>query len=488
MSTISSQKVVSGLGWVALIAYSNRALGFLTTLILAKVLAPADFGAVAVASMLTEVLRVVKDMGFSEALIYQKRSDQVAIDTANTLLIGLNVVLFLVAAALAPAMARFYENPILTPAIIVMSSNLVWDAARAVPRALTRKNADFRRLVIPEVVPVTISSALSIWMALTGFGVWSLVAKTVVHSVLGMVLLRSLPEHKPGFRFDLVAARELMQYGKFIVGTTLLLVVLYNIDRFFVSRVAGIAALGLFELAMRFVEMPVKEFSFIIGGVMFPLFVKMDRTDGSLGLGLLKTLKYTAFVSVPMAVAIAVYGPALIHALYGERWLGMIVPMQILSGYAMFRSLSSIIYDGFKAAGQPNVMLRFVVFKLLAIGLLGVPALHWYGLVGICVLILATYVLVFLWEMYTAAQLFHLELLPSLEALATPMVLPAVVIPGIYLGATTWLGPASAWQLALLAVVTGALYVLGVCVLDRQLVQDVKLLVRSRKQQTEPRH
>lgn len=471
---------MSGFGWVALIAYSNRALGLVTTLILAKVLAPEDFGVVAIASILTEVLRVAKDMGFSEALIYQKRDDQTAIDTANFLLISLNLVLFLVAAALSPFVAAYYQSPILTPVIIIMSSNLVWDAARAVPRALTRKNADFRRLVVPEVVPVTVSSALSIWMALAGFGVWSLVVKTVVHSVLGMFLLRALPEHKPGFRFNREAARELMQYGRFIVGTTILLVVLYNIDRFFVSHVAGIAALGLFELAMRLVEMPVREFSFIIGGVMFPVFARMDRADGSLGRAVLKTLRYTAFISIPMAIAIAVYGPTLIETIYGDRWLGMIVPLQVLSGYAMFRSLSSIIYDGFKALGRPDVMLRFVVFKLVAIGVLGIPALHAFGLVGICALILVTYAAVFMWEMATLAGLLELEFWPCLGALAMPALLGAIVIPGLYVAGLAWLGAASVVKVAAIAAVSAAAYLTSVWCFDRQAVADVRMLVHSK--------
>jgi O-antigen/teichoic acid export membrane protein len=477
--SITNKKIASSFGWTAIIIYTNRVLGILTTLILAKMIAPEEFGIVAVASMMITVLGLLKDLGFSEAIIYQKRDDQAAIDSAYTLLIGGNVVLFLAAAALAPVVARFYDAPILLPVIVALASNLVWDAARAVPRALTRKNLEFRRLIVPEVVPVTISSALSIWMALSGYGVWSLVAKTVVHSVLGMILLRNLPDRRPRFRFDPTAARELMQYGRFIVGTTVVLVALYNIDRFYVSRIAGIAALGQFELAMRLVELPVKELSFVIGSVMFPVFARLDRGDGSQGRAIFKTLKYTAFVSVPTAVAIAVYGPALVMSIYGDRWAGMIAPMQVLAGYGMLRSLSSIIHDGFKASGRPDLMLRSVACKLIAIGSLGIPVLQNFGLVGICVLIVVTYFVAILWEIAALAKLVGADLAHSFWWLAPPVILPVVVIPGTYALAGLVLGTVAIWQLTVLVPLTGIVYLTSVWCFDRQTVRDVQLLARS---------
>lgn len=476
----SAQNVVSGLRWVALITYSNRVLGFVTTLVLAKVLAPEDFGLVAVASMLIEVLRILKDAGFSEALIYQKRDDGPAIDTAHTVLVGMNVVLFLLAAGLAPLAASFYESAVLTPVIILLSSNLVWDAARAVPRALTRKAGQFHRLVLPEVIPVVASSAVSIWMAVTGFGVWSLVAKTLIHSLFGAVLMGRLLERPPRFRFDGAAARDLFHYGKFIAGTTILLVALYNIDRFYVSRVAGIAALGAFELAMRLVEMPVKEFSFIIGSVMFPVFARTNRDDGSLARALFRTLKYTGLVSVPMALGIVVYGPTLIRTFYGARWEPTIVPMQVLAGYALLRSFSSIIYDAFKGMGRPDVMMRFTIFKLLAIGVFGVPALINYGLVGIATLIAATYAVTFVMELWTITRLLRVDLLSSAGLMIRPLVASAVAIPGVYLAWQWWHGIVSSWHLAVIIPLTMLLHLASVWTLDPQVVRDLRRLAGSR--------
>ena len=474
-----ARRVASGLGWIALVSYTNRLSGLIATLILAKLLTPADFGLVAIAAMLIEGLRLFKDMGLSEALIYQKREDPVAVQTANTILVGFNSLLFVLAVGLSPLAARFYDNWQVVPIIVVMSSNLVWDSLRAVPRALIRKTMNFHQLVIPEVIPVVISSVVSIVMALTGYGVWSLVAKTVVHSVLGAALLVPGTPYRLRFGIDRAAARELLHYGQFVAGTTVLLVILYNIDRLYVSKVKGVVALGLFELAMRISELPVKEFSFLVGSVMFPTFARVDRSGASLSPAFLKTLRYTAFVSVPMAIGISVYGPPLVGLIYGAKWDGIGIPLQLLALYAMCRSLSSIIHDVFKATGNPRLMQRFVLFRLASIGLLGVPVLMRFGLNGLCLLVLLTYVCVFFWEALIVSRLLGIALRSSLSVLVAPLTVSIVTIRGIYAALGLHSAPPSMRLLASGITVTVMAYVIAIWVVDRQIVRDIRA-IRSR--------
>jgi O-antigen/teichoic acid export membrane protein len=480
VTTPGVRHVAAGFGWQAFTSYSNRLFGFITTLILAKVLTPEHFGLVGIASMLLEMLQILKDMGISEALIAHKRDDQETIDTAHVILVGFNTLLFLLAVIASPFAARFYDNSLVMPVIIVMSSNLIWDSLRSVPRTLVRKNIEFRQLVIPEVVPVFVTCAVSIVMALTGFGVWSLVAKTVLHSLMGLVLVRRLIPYRPRFRFHAEAARDLAQYGKFIIGATIVFVVLYNIDRFYVSKVEGLAALGLFELARTLAELPVKQFSFLVGSVMFPVFSKMNRAGTGVQAAFVKTLKYTAYVSVPMAVGLSVFGPPLVANLYGARWAGMIEPLRILSLYAAFRSLGSLIHDMLKATGRPHLVLRFAVYKLVCIGALGLPALMWQGLSGICWLILATYASGFLWELRTGTRVLGVPFGSTLLMVVRILLVALVCIGGGYALLTWGLGTLATWQLVVGIGLTGSAYALALTAMDREGMRDARMLLRSR--------
>lgn len=467
--------IARGLSWSALIVYANRALGLLTLLLLAKLLDPKDFGIVAVASIIIEVLRISKDMGIAEALIYQKDESPDTLDTAHTILLTYSLVLFSLAAVIAPFAARYYDNWLITPVVIIMASNLVWDATRGVARTIYRRRLDFRALVIPEVVPMAVSSIASVVLAWLGFGVWSLVVRTVLHSALGAVLLRLRGVYQPRLRFHRESARALFGYGRYIVGSSVLFVALYNIDKFYVSATLGLAAVGMYELAMRVSDLPVKEVSHVIGSVMFPVFVKLDRDGrGGLQAAFLKTLRYTTLVTAPLAIGLATFGPALLLLVYGDRWAPAAHALSILALYTLFRAMSSIVHDMFKAIGKPQLMQRFTFVRLVFIGVLGIPVLREWGLVGLCTLVLVTYFGAFLGEMAMAARLIGTPLLPTLLVTSRSAIIAGVVMPGMLAGLHAVSASPGLWQLALTIAGAVALYAAAVYALEKRAIDELR--------------
>lgn len=472
-ANVTTRHVTAGFGWIALCNYSNRILGLFSTLILAKLLTPSDFGLVAIAAMMIEVIQLLKDMGLSEAVIYSKREDRVAVDTAHTILVAYNVALFLLAAAAAPLVAKSYGNPTLLPVTLLMASNLVLTSLRAVPLTLVRKNLEYRKLVLPDVVPVTVSALVSIGMALTGFGVWSLVAKSLLQSALALILIQVLIPYRPKFAFDAAAARELFKYGKFVIGTSIMLVALYNLDKFYVSKIAGVATLGVYQLAMTFAELPIRQFSFLIGAVMFPVFSKMERTGPALRSVFLKTLKYTASVTLPSAIGLAVFGPALVWHLYGPRWEGLGLSLRVLALYAALRSLSSIIYDLFKATGNPRLMQYASTFKLACVALLAPPAIYAFGVPGMGMVLVFSYTAALCWEMTKLVSILETSYAAVLRVLIKPLALSLTIIPGVYalLMAT---GRPTLWHVGVAIALAGSAYALVLYWLDEETAGDFK--------------
>ena len=255
---------------------------------------------------------------------------------------------------------------------------------------------------------------------------------------------------------------------------------LYNIDKFYVSTVLGLAGLGVFELALRMSELPVKEVSYVIGSVMFPVFSRLDGTTDALKNAFLKTLKYVASVSVPIALVLATFGPALVDQIYGPKWSAIATPLRLLSLYAMFRSLSSIIYDMFKATGNPRLMQRFTIFRLASISILGLPALHLFGMNGICWLIVGTYAVAFVVEMAAATSLLGLGLFASLSLLIKAAAVPALVIPGVYAVMRTVFVPFTFPDLVLSLIAAGGLYLVSIYCFDRAMLIEVRRLITSR--------
>src|SRR5688572_23539180 len=209
--------MAAGLGWVTASSYLNRAVGFFTTLILARLLAPEDFGLITVASMMIEVMKIFRDMGFSQALIHRQTEIEEASDTAFRMVVSLNLALFALAALASPLVARFFDDPSMTPILVIMAGNLVPIGIRSVPEALIRKATRFDKLVLPEVIPSLLSAGVGIALAMMGYGVWSLVIRTLLYSVLGAIMIWWFVDYRPQWRFNRRIAGELYHYGKFIV-------------------------------------------------------------------------------------------------------------------------------------------------------------------------------------------------------------------------------------------------------------------------------
>jgi len=477
--TSGSRKIIGGFGWVALVKYSTDALGFLTTLILAKLLTPEDFGLVAVAGMVIEALRIFKDLGLGQALIYRQGDIERASHTMFFMVVGLNICIFLCAVIVSPLAGRFFNNSTVVPIIAIMASSLIWTSLRAVPDALINKELSFKKMVVPDMVPLGVGSIVGIAMAYQGFGVWSLVVRSLVVSIGGMALIWPYTSYRPAFQFDRMIAHDLLKYGRHIIGSSVVMVAVYNIDKFFISKFVGVGALGAYAMASTIANLPISQFGHIVCKLMFPVFSKMNKEVSVLRESFLKTIRYTACITFPMAIGIAVYGPDAIGALYGDKWSAACIPLQILAIYGLFRSQSVVIYEMFKATGRPDLMQLYVVIRLVLIGALGIPAVIFYGLVGICGLVAATNGIVLALEVHKVAEYLAISFSEFLRELSLPFFVSVALIPAIYWALRFNFGAMTLVHVLGGILVTVICYAAVVFVFDKVIVSEVKKVLFS---------
>lgn len=474
---MNARSILSSFGWVGLTVYSERALGFLTTLILAKYVAPQDFGIIALASIMIEVLLMFKDLGINQALIYQRDDIRKTSVTAFWVMAGYNIALFCLAVIAAPFAAEYYENSLIMPVAILLSSTMVCDSLRAVPFTLLTREMQFKKLLIPDAFPMLAASIVSIVMAVNGMGVWSLVARTLMISTGRLALIWKFTEFRPAFEFSMPHAKQLLSYGKYIMGSSLLLVVMYNIDKFYVSRLAGLTALGFYELATRIAKIPISELSHLVGSVTFPAFSRMNRDPEKIRNAFLSTIRYTGTLSIPLSLGLAFFGPLIIAGVYGPKWEPMGAPLQILCIYGLFRSLSSIIHDAFKAMGRPGVMQKYIFMRLVPIAILGIPALQYRGVEGICLLIAATHFTVLLLELKTISVMLSSTVGQIIKPVCFPMAISLALIPASYFTVTNYFSNPGLMGISAGILASAIFYIAAISVFDMLFVGDLRKLI-----------
>lgn len=476
-----AQKIVKGMGWVSAASYLNRAFGFITTLILARVLAPDQFGAVAVGAMMVDALKIFRDMGLGQALIYRKNEESIANDTALVLIMGLNGALLLLGAIAAPFVARFFSDESLTPVLIVMSGNLIPIGLRAVPDALIRRHGRFDKLAIPEVVPVLVSSIVGIVLALMGYGVWSLVVRTMLASLLAAVLIWFFVDYRPRLRFNPAIAREMFGYGKFVVGATLLNVALLNLDKLYLGRFGGIGDLGIYTMAWVVSSIPVTEFGHLLCRVAFPVFCQMNDDRGKLRQIFIGSHTYNALIVSPLAAGIAIFGPDLSRLFLGDKWTGIATALQILAIASFSRAISALVHELFRATGQVRVVQTFTFTRLLMLAILGIPALHFGGMTALCLLVLFSNLIVLSIELRMCAGAVEASTTDVLWPLLRPAALATITIGAVFL-LYRWIDHRESLALAIAAaLVSAAIYLGAVVVTQPTIVADARRLFSRAK-------
>jgi O-antigen/teichoic acid export membrane protein len=358
----------------------GAAFQFAAGVLLARLLRPADFGVVALASIVLGMLRPLSDLGLGAALVQKPQLTNRHVRTAFTLSVLLGCGVAALLAAAAPVAAIALGDAQVTPMLRVLAAALAFRGLGVVAEALLTRALEFKQLfVIESTASVVGYGAVAIAMALGGYGAWSLVWGAVVQSAIASAAQLLLARHSVRPLLQRDAGTELLRFG---VGASLGAGVNYlalNGDNFVVGRLLGPASLGLYGRAYALMNLPFTYASGVISGVLFPAFALVQEEPARLRRGFLVATQLTGLVAAPAMATLGVAAPYVVPALYGEAWTGAVAPLQVLCGAGYFRALYHLGGVVVRSVGRVYAELRLqVVYAILVIGgaLAGAP----YGL------------------------------------------------------------------------------------------------------------
>ena len=385
------RQVASGFFWVALAQFASRGLGYVTTLILAKLLAPSMFGLIGMAMLAINALALFQDIGFESALIYRRKDVDVASHTAFITVIISSVLITILAVGLAPVIAGFFRQPEVIPLLQVLSLTVLITSFGRVPLVLLSRELDFRRRLFPELTASVVASIAAIILAFRGLGVWSLVWREIIRAVLVTALVWFVSPYRPRWQFSRTTAVELFSYGKHIMSTQGLIFLITNVDNVVVGRILGSAALGIYSFAYNTTNQPATQITGVISQVMFPAFSRMADGDPAQARILraryyLVIIRYVTWVTAPITAAMIFFAPAFINGLYGEAWAAAIIAIQLLAVYGFIRSIAANMGSVFRALGRPQWLTYIALWRLVTMIVFLIPVSLRWGIVGVSAL------------------------------------------------------------------------------------------------------
>lgn len=376
--------VARGVLWAYLAFAASKGLVFASTIVLARLLTPAEFGIVGFATIITDYLDTLQGLGVGEALIQRKTRIEEAANATFVISIVTGAALFGLGVLLAPVAASFFNQPLVTPLLSVLAASYLFSSLGTVHDALLVKQLDFKQRTKPLVIRAFFKAVTSIGLAYAGYGVWALVFGQLASSISGTVTLWWIDSWRPSRRWDRRVAREVLGFGSQIILMGFLGNIEVNLDYLIIGKRLGEVALGLYTLAFRAPELLIINLVSVIADVAFPAFSKIQDDRPGLRRAILTGMHYIAIVAVPAGVGLAILSAPFIQTFYTDKWAGAIRSMQALALYASARAVTYNVGDVYKAIGRADVLNLLTMGTLVVL----VPAM-WvgadYGIFGVSV-------------------------------------------------------------------------------------------------------
>lgn len=357
------EKTVKGVFWSSVDRFSSQGIQFIFSILIARILLPSDYGTVAMLSIFLAISQTFIDSGFGTALIRKIDRTEEDFSTVFYFNIAVALVFYGILWLTAPCIADFYDIPLLKDITRVVALTLVFGSLSGIQSAKLSIAIDFRSRAIISIIVTTVTGALGLWMAYSGYGVWALVIQSVVSSLLRSILLWSFVRWIPKLVFSWKSFKELFSFGSKLLASALLDTAYNNIYTLVIGKFFSPSALGVYSRADSLAQYPSSNITGVLQGVTFPVLSSIQNEPERLAGSYRKFIRLSAFIVFPMMTGLAAVADPLIRLVLTDKWEGAIYLLQILCFSLMWYPVHAINLNILQVKGRSDYFLKLEIIK-----------------------------------------------------------------------------------------------------------------------------
>lgn len=383
MSEDLKKETAKGVIWSGIDKFANGGIQFLANIILARLLTPKDFGLLAIITIFVQISQTFIDSGFSNALIQKKDRSQIDYSTVFFFNLALSIGFYVILFFCSPLIAKFFENEKLTFLTRVVGLNLIIGALVSVHKTRLTIQLRFKIQAVISLISSLVSAIAAIWMAYHGYGVWSLVALTIINITLQVALIYIMIKWRPSLLFSKPAFKSLFSYSSKLLGASLIHLLYRNIYPIIIGKKFSPVELGYFNRADTFAMYPPYMIGSVISRVAFPIFSRIQDDNTRLRNAYSKYIVFASLIIFPILVGLLVLAEPLTLMILKEKWLPMVPMLQILCIDWMTDHLCTINLNVLYVKGRSDLAFKLeIIKKTLALTIFFI-SLYW-GIIGVC--------------------------------------------------------------------------------------------------------
>jgi lipopolysaccharide exporter len=377
----TQNKVYSGSVFMLITRLSIKSIGLISSIFLARLLTPEDFGVVAITIAIYAFIELFGALALGTALIQQKTNNRDDYNSAWTFNVIFGFIAAICLALISPLVANFYQDPRLQDVLYILAFLSILSGFHNIGVINFQRDLNFRKELQLQLVPKIISFVITLSLAFVLRNYWALVIGVLSNKLI--VVLYSYIMHPYRPRLCFTSFNKLFKFSRWLLLNNMVNFTNERVSQLIVGKMLSPAALGFLSLSKEIGQLPTSHIALPINVATFPVYSRFQDNPVELRKAYLNTAALTASLTIPSSIGIALVAPLLVGVLLGEQWLSMVSLLQLLALANMFFSITSNNSYVYLASGKPHISF-FINFSRLAVFFaLFIPLLDYNGLIGI---------------------------------------------------------------------------------------------------------
>lgn len=371
MSESKKEKAVKGVVWSAVERFSTQGVSFILSIILARLVAPHDYGLIAMLAIFMVIAQTFIDSGFSNALIQKQDRTETDYSTVFYFNIAISVGIYLLLFIVAPYIALFYREPLLTPVTRWIGLNILIAAFSIVQRAKLTIELNFKTQAKASFISVIIGGGIGVSLAYQGYGVWALVIQSLLTNIFNTILLWGFARWIPKRTYSRQSFQTLFAFGSRLLLSGLLHNIYINLYSLVIGRQYNATDVGYYNRASSLSQFPSTNITEVITRAIYPIQCEIQNDDERLRLSFIQYLRLSIFLIFPLMIGLCTLSKPLVLLFLTDKWSSIITLLQILCIAYMWYPIMIINCGILKVKGRTDYFLRAeIIKKICAISIL----------------------------------------------------------------------------------------------------------------------
>lgn len=384
MAQNSKENITKNLFWRLMERFGARGVTFVVSIVLARLLDSNVYGMIAIVTVFTSIVQVFVDSGLGNALIQKKDADDLDFSTVFFLNIFFCIVLYAVMFISSPLIAAFFGMPELTPVLRVLSLTIVISGIKNVQQAYVSRELMFKKFFFATLGGTIGASAVGIYMAYRGFGVWALVAQNLFNATVDTCILWLTVKWRPKRMFSFERLKELFSYGWKLLASKLIDTVYEDVRSLIVGKMYSADDLAYFDCGKKFPQLAVDILNSSIDSVLFPSMSMEQDNISRVRAMTSRVIKTTSYIVFPLMTGLAVCAAPVVNIILTPKWAECIPYMRIFCIGLAIVPISIANLNAIKAIGRSDIYLKLEIIRK-SLNTVSLLVLMWFGVRAIAI-------------------------------------------------------------------------------------------------------